>query len=225
VIHPVRAFFVPSSHTSFNVEDILMRSRKLFASYSRKDRDIVSRLCDLLRVGGTRIFRDEDSIQAGKRWKAVLTENLQASECVLVFWSTNSATSLAVREEYTTAIKLKKDVAPILLDETPLIDELCHFQWIDFRSFVVVNTTRQTGTIAGGAVAGAVVGSLISPIGAVLAAAMGAGLGVAAKTKPDLTLSTPTDFAKAQLAEVLAARVFEGIGYSDPHAMPDPAGS
>jgi hypothetical protein len=115
-----------------------MRSRKLFASYSRTDREVVSRLCDLLRVGGTHIFRDEDSIQPGTQWKAVLTKNLQQSECVLVFWSANSATSKAVREEYEAAIKQGKDVAPVLLDQTALVEELRRYQWIDFRALLVV---------------------------------------------------------------------------------------
>ena len=115
-----------------------MRTRKLFASYCRIDGDFVSRICDLLRLGGTHVFRDEDSIQPGKQWKAILTENLQQSECVLVFWTANSASSKKVQEEYTTAIQLEKDVAPVPMDDTTLVDALRDYQWIDFRSLLVV---------------------------------------------------------------------------------------
>ena len=68
----------------------------------------------------------------------MLADALQKSECVLVFWSANSAPSPAVREEYSVAIQLDKDIAPVLLDETPLQEELRCFQWIDCRSFVKV---------------------------------------------------------------------------------------
>jgi len=207
-----------------------MRSRQLFASYGRKDRDIVSRLCDLLRIGGTRVFRDEDSIQPGKRWKAVLTETLQKSECVLVFWSANSAPSPAVREEYTTAMPLEKDIAPVLLDETPLVEELRHFQWIDCRSFVVVKPAPQDkpANIAGGAAgaaAGAVIGSVLMPgMGAVIGAALGAKLGTLAEAGTDLALGTLSDTAQGQLAELFAARVFDGAGRAEPGAAADGGG-
>ena len=116
-----------------------MPTRRLFVSYSRLDREIVSRLCDLLRLGGTHVFRDEDDIKPGKRWQLMLSKAIQKAECVLVFWSTNSASSQAVRDEYIAAQSLSKDIAPVLLDSTPLDEVLKPYQWIDCRAFISVN--------------------------------------------------------------------------------------
>ena len=206
-----------------------MRSRTLFASYSRKDREIVSGLCELLRVGGTRVFRDEDSIQPGKRWKAVLTKALQESECVLVFWSANSAPSPAVREEYTTAIQLDKDIAPVLLDETPLPEELRPFQWIDCRSFVKVRGIAHDLSAATliMTVVGAWVGSYLGNvyIGGVVGALIGAVLSyfafrdeVPAKY---FSLDTLSGASQAKMIESFAERVFDKGRSAEPCAAPN----
>jgi hypothetical protein len=51
----------------------------------------------------------------------------------VVFWSANAAASDAVRYEYMHGATLKKDIAPILMDDTPMTPELSQFQAIDFR--------------------------------------------------------------------------------------------
>lgn len=113
-----------------------MRSKRLFASYSRSDKAAVIPLCQLLRAGGTRVFRDEDDIKPGDQWQVVLTRRLEDADGIFVFWSQKSAGSTWVKQEYSTAIAMKKEVVPVLLDSTPLDAELARFMWIDLRSCV-----------------------------------------------------------------------------------------
>lgn len=79
------------------------------------------------------MFRDADGIPSGKQWRMVLEAELQAAGCVLVLWSENAARSAEVRKEYLSAIDLGKDVAPVLLDSTPLPAELAPNMWVDLR--------------------------------------------------------------------------------------------
>lgn len=113
-------------------------------SYSRHDKEIIRHLCALLRISGAEVFRDEESIQPGEKWRTVLSSSIEKSDYMLVFWSANSASSEAVREEFTSAINLDKPVVPILLDNTPLATELSQFQWIDFRIFGTANPFTDT---------------------------------------------------------------------------------
>jgi TIR domain-containing protein len=183
-------------------------SRKLFASYCREDREIVSRLCSLLRVGGTHVFRDEDSIQAGKEWNAIITKSLKTSGCVLVFWSANSVRSDAVRDEYSTAVNLRKDIVPVLLDETKLPAELHRYQWIDCRRFVVVSRV-DSGLSATGPKQ-QTKGIVDSLFGIVRSAAttLGAGSASVAGTIVEIALGKMTIESQNQLIEQFHSRLF-----------------
>jgi hypothetical protein len=192
-----------------------MRSRKFFASYSRNDDGIVSRICDLLRFGGTPLFRDQESIQPGERWQAILEENLQASECVLVFWSVNSASSQAVRDEYERAIGLDKDVAPLLLDDTALPDELGCYERIDFRSLVVVGPAepdKPTAEPAIDSALGGLVKRFMYSVGAGIGAAVGVLAGAAAIIGVHHVLRALSLEEQAKLADLLAQRIFDKVG-------------
>lgn len=173
------------------------------------------------------MFRDEDSIQAGMCWKTEVTEALQESECVLVFWSANSAPSSPVREEYTAAIELDKETAPVLLDDTPLPEELRPVQWIDCRSFVTVAGTMKdlVGPLLIAVAAGGVVGKLIGNM--YLGWALGAVAGVLlliseASSRPPLLLNTNSVESQSKLVETFAERLFDEGRPAEPCAGSDP---
>ncbi len=113
-----------------------MENWNVFVSYSRLDRNIVAPIVQLLRIVDTAVFRDEDSIQPGKKWQVAIHESLNSCHTIVLFWSAAAAESKAVESEYQAAIGLRKDIVPVLLDDTPLIEELNQYQWIDFRAFV-----------------------------------------------------------------------------------------
>lgn len=117
-----------------------MIARRIFMSYSRKDKGFVTAIGALLKATGSSVFRDEESIPAGQRWRAVIEANLKAADAVFVFWTANAAASVEVKNEYLEAQVLHKDIIPILLDDTPLVAPLLDYQGVDFRPFVVVQT-------------------------------------------------------------------------------------
>ena len=124
------------------------RKWDVFISYSRSDRRRVRPLVDLLRGGGLTAFRDEDSITAGTPWEAALDQSIESARTVFVFWSEAAADSKAVQREYRRAIKLKKKVVPVLLDDTRLPPSLRRLQWIDLRDLMTLGTQRTIAAIA-----------------------------------------------------------------------------
>jgi TIR domain len=113
-----------------------MAVRRFFVSYSHEDAEIVSPVIRLLRSTGAPIFRDSDGISPGKRWRVVLDNSLRGSDVVIVFWSRRAKESAEVESEWRKALELKKDIIPVLLDETPVDVSLGEYQWIDFRSII-----------------------------------------------------------------------------------------
>jgi hypothetical protein len=167
---------------------------QIFVSYSHADRDFVKPITDLIRVAGVRVFRDEDSIAPGKQWKLVISKSLTSCRTVLVFWSSNAARSKAVEGEYRRAVDRKKDVVPVLLDDTPLPEALSTYQWIDFRQAVInaqrwvgptVVADRMPGQKVTLALVGIAIGAAGGPVGAVAGGAVGWLIGAAADKAAD----------------------------------------
>jgi len=114
-------------------------STNVFVSYSHADSSLVSPVVKLLRVNKSLVFQDIDTIQPGKRWRGEIDKALSESHLVVVFWCTHASGSNEVSKEWRAAVELKKDLLPLLLDTTPLPQELAEFQWIDFRGTVGPN--------------------------------------------------------------------------------------
>lgn len=109
----------------------------VFVSYSRRDQPIVSAAVQLMRAVGATAFQDTDSIPPGAIWREVIFTTIESARSIIVFWSRNSATSSAVRAEWTQGVHLNKRIIPVLLDSTPLDSCLAKYQWLDWRVFSV----------------------------------------------------------------------------------------
>ena len=107
---------------------------EIFVSYSHRDSDLVVPIVALLRASEALVFRDADQLIPGKKWRQQLDSAISDSTTVLVFWCDHSRSSEEVKKEYTAAIQQRKDLLPLLLDSTPLPDELAEYQYIDFRA-------------------------------------------------------------------------------------------
>ena len=112
--------------------------RRFFVSYNHQDTAIVGPVVELLRSTGAPVFRDADRIPPGKKWRVVLEDSLQQSDAVVVFWSVRAKESVEVEAEWRRALELRKDIIPVLLDDTPLDNLLSDYQYIDFRSIIRV---------------------------------------------------------------------------------------
>jgi TIR domain len=105
----------------------------IFVSYSHQDIGLVQPVVRLLRATEDLVFQDLDSIQPGKRWRREIAEALDAAQLFILFWCYHSSRSVEVRKEYELALTTGKDVLPVLLDTTPLPEQLNEFQRGDFR--------------------------------------------------------------------------------------------
>lgn len=113
-----------------------MLATKVFISYSRRDVALVKPIVQILRLNQQFVFLDIDSLTPGKRWRDALEQHLKETALVVVFWCLHSNSSAEVKREYELALVTKKDIVPLLLDNTPLPDELGVFQGIDCRETV-----------------------------------------------------------------------------------------
>ncbi|TKB92195.1 MAG: TIR domain-containing protein [Nitrospira sp.] len=93
----------------------------VFLSYSRADLPLIEQLEAQLTVHpDISIWRDQEKIYGGQKWPKVLGEAIADQDVFLLAWSKNSADSLFIEFEWTTALALKKTVISCLLDNSPL---------------------------------------------------------------------------------------------------------
>ncbi len=115
----------------------------VFISYSHADKDRLAPVVKLIRVfKPDLVFQDYDNLEVGKPWEPQLLEALANADLVAVFWCSHSAQSDWVKKEYQLAIQKAKDVLPIMLDDTPMPQDLSAYQGIDMRG-TVAHKTKQ----------------------------------------------------------------------------------
>ena len=111
--------------------------RRIFISYSRKDKGRVYGLGSLLEALGHEVFIDNKSIRAGTLWKEELKKALDNHDSLIVFWTRYAKKSDWVRYE-VEYFNLREDaqIMPIKGDETPLLPLLEDYQSVDFASLI-----------------------------------------------------------------------------------------
>ena len=82
--------------------------RKVFASYSHKDIEIVRQIEMFARTLGDRYVRDVVDLRSGEAWDDRLLELVEEADVFQLFWSTNSMHSGFVRREWEHALSLNK---------------------------------------------------------------------------------------------------------------------
>jgi adenylate cyclase len=74
----------------------------IFISYARPDESCAQMVCEALRSGGYRVWRD-DELPAHRAYADVIEERLKSSQAVVVLWSAEAAKSQWVRAEADAA--------------------------------------------------------------------------------------------------------------------------
>ena len=100
--------------------DDFLRTSRVFFSYTRSDRDVVSRYAEALAEAEFNVFRDE-LLTAGMDFKALIEHKIADAArrgWIIVFWSNSSAASDWVRLEIRLAISLGGNVFVVQLDDT-----------------------------------------------------------------------------------------------------------
>ena len=109
----------------------------LVISYSRIDQPQVRAVVKLLQSAlGTiekTVFWDDD-FEPGEPWFQQISESIDSAQQLFVFWCSHSASSEQVKREFLYAIGKNKRVVPVLLDSTPLANELKEIAGIDLRT-------------------------------------------------------------------------------------------
>lgn len=80
--------------------------RKIFASYSHKDKPIVEHIEKIVSEShlGFEYLRDATKLRSGEVWNDELMRMIDAADIFQLFWSTNSMSSKYVRQEYEYAL-------------------------------------------------------------------------------------------------------------------------
>ncbi len=84
------------------------RYRKIFASYSHKDDDIVGQFEKYTRAYGDEFIRDCTHLRSGQVWSQELERMIHNADVFQLFWSSNSMESDFVRQEWEYALGLRR---------------------------------------------------------------------------------------------------------------------
>jgi len=82
--------------------------RKIFASYSHRDLEIVNQFETYARALGDEYLRDWVHLRTGEVWTDRLCQLIDQSDAFQLFWSRNSMSSRFVRQEYEYALSLNR---------------------------------------------------------------------------------------------------------------------
>ena len=80
--------------------------RKIFASYSHKDVEIVRQYETFVQTLGDRYLRDVRDLRSGEEWNEALLKLIDQADVFQLFWSNNAMRSEFVRREWEHALSL-----------------------------------------------------------------------------------------------------------------------
>jgi hypothetical protein len=100
----------------------------------------------------------DDELEAGEIWFEQIKSHIDKSSQLFVFWCRHASISKEVSREFGYALKKRKRVVPVLLDDTPLAQRLKAIQGVDLRDAInydrplkpAVRTTRRNLILTGG---------------------------------------------------------------------------
>lgn len=82
--------------------------RKIFASYSHRDIEVVEQFERFAEALGDRYLRDVRYLRSGEMWNEKLEEMIVEADIFQLFWSSNSMHSPFVRQEWEYALSLQR---------------------------------------------------------------------------------------------------------------------
>lgn len=90
----------------------------VFISYARKDTEKVKLIRDILDESGISYWIDKEGIFSGENYKEVIVDAIDAAKAVIFVSSEASNASINVIRELGYAVKQRKTIVPVLLDDT-----------------------------------------------------------------------------------------------------------
>ncbi|MET0389289.1 MAG: TIR domain-containing protein [Polyangiales bacterium] len=102
----LRVEHTAETQSGSHVRESARTYRKIFASYSHADAEIVEQFRELGQVLGDRYLIDVHELRAGERWSEALERLIREADVFQLFWSWNSLGSQFVRREWEHALSL-----------------------------------------------------------------------------------------------------------------------
>jgi eukaryotic-like serine/threonine-protein kinase len=108
----------------------------IFISYSRRDKEFVSQLCEALTRANQKIWVDWNDIPPAEDWRQEIYRGIEAANNFVFIISPHSTSSVVCGEELNHAIKHGKRLVPIVRQDVGYENvhpELGRINWIFFR--------------------------------------------------------------------------------------------
>jgi hypothetical protein len=112
----------------------VVRQLVTFICYSHEDVVFARKLAQDLRSKGARVWMDKLDIRAGQPYRRKIDEALRSCDRMIVIISPASVESDEVASEYTSFLKRRRAVIPVLYKECEMPYRLDTFEYADFVS-------------------------------------------------------------------------------------------
>ncbi|MCY4062453.1 MAG: SUMF1/EgtB/PvdO family nonheme iron enzyme [Chloroflexi bacterium] len=114
---------------------------KIFVSYARVDKPYCIRIIETLHAHD--VWYDQ-RLYAGQDWWKEILRRLDWSEVFVYLLSPDSVASLYCRRELEIALRLKRDIIPVLINgDTVLPENMKDWQYVDLRDSLTVENVSQ----------------------------------------------------------------------------------
>jgi hypothetical protein len=133
----------------------LKRHKRVFLSYSSKDRETVSQIATAYQMAGVEHFWDRASLKSGEEWHPRLRREIDRADLFHLCWSKAAADSEWVKKEAEHALTRRKknsgkpDITVQMLDGPPWAPHPLELDAINFDDFVraaIVGYARGDGS-------------------------------------------------------------------------------
>jgi hypothetical protein len=104
----VDSSYAPQAQHALSETESAHPYRKIFASYSHKDREIVEQIEHYAQVAGDVYMRDVTQLRSGEDWQQWMKRRIYEADIFQLFWSSNSMRSQNVRKEWEFALSLRR---------------------------------------------------------------------------------------------------------------------
>jgi hypothetical protein len=132
----------------------LKRHKRVFLSYSSKDRETVAAIATAYQAAGVAHFFDRTSLKSGEEWSPRLRREIDRADLFHLCWSRSAAASEWVEKEATHALTRRRrakrpDITVQMLDGPPWAPHPPELDSINFDDFVraaIVGYARGDGS-------------------------------------------------------------------------------
>jgi hypothetical protein len=106
----------------------------VFISYARADQTMAVTLENELRRRGHKAWRDRSDIVPGADWAETIDRAIADADHIVLLLTPRAVASAQVKRELQRALDAKKNVVPVLAQDSPIPESIRHINCVDWRS-------------------------------------------------------------------------------------------